>query len=297
MGSLIPVRVNQRCSRLDSNDLLKRISDDLKKSGFASEMKALKAFSDSGWETSGIASYYDKDTDKTREFDLLAHHYLGQSVGESCDASSFYQIVGEVKKTNKPWVVFKEEPKDSWELEEGFSSLVFKDGINRGKPITQFSEAMSKSGIGYKNGWVGRGIHEAFKNPDQPSRWYPSLIGIAKAGEHELNANSWEIKKEREKPHPPYVYFVKPIVVVDGSLMAASVDENAEIYVEEVSFATVKFEFNTKNYTRRHYMIDLVQVDSLKKYINISEARHEKMFAAMLDSAGFSLTNQSTRTQ
>ncbi|WP_421164153.1 hypothetical protein [Aeromonas dhakensis] len=275
------------------DDLLNKIADDLHKSGFSSEMRVLKTFSDKGWETSGIASYFDKDDEKTRESDLLAYHYIGQDVGESIDASSYFQIVGEVKKSNKPWVIFKETPEDSWELEEGFSGLVFHDGIHRGKKrVSSYSKFLRKSGIGYQSGWVGRGIHESFKNPDQPSRWYPALIGVAKAGEHELEANSWDKNKERDKPHPPYMFFVKPIVVIDGLLVAACLDDNANISVEHIPYATVKFEFKTKSYNRKHYMIDVIQINHLEQYIDFCKSRHEILFEKMLESAGFILANR-----
>ncbi len=59
--------LNQHMSELE-----KKIVDDLEKSGFGTEMRALKIFLDAGWTCQGSPSFYDKDNHQTREFDLQA---------------------------------------------------------------------------------------------------------------------------------------------------------------------------------------------------------------------------------
>src|SRR5688572_6277433 len=102
------------------DDFLKKLVLDLNNSGFASEMAAIQIFLKNDWNCSGSANYFDKDEQKTREIDLIAYHSQRTTkVGKNSDRTiaSFFFVVAEVKKTEKPWVVFRENlkhPFDAW---------------------------------------------------------------------------------------------------------------------------------------------------------------------------------------
>jgi len=253
---------------------LKAIVKDLEKTGFASEMRAMKAFISQSWRTSGNRSYFDLDENKTREIDFSAYNTLTEYHPQTKEiiGQSFFQVVAEVKKTDKPWIIFRENPHNAWKLQEGWSSLICCAGLSDKRDRKILTDILLTSGWGYHVGWFGYGVHEAFKPPQQPSRWYEALVKVCKSGEDILKANSFK------KHSYPYFFFVKPLVVVDGELISVYLDEKANIKAEQINAAMIDFDFSTTNYKESRYTIDIVSLNYLPNYIEFCELRHKKIF-------------------
>jgi hypothetical protein len=257
---------------LNIKDIEGKIKDDLKKSGFFSEMVALDIFKRRGWSTTGVASYYDLDQEKTRESDINAYIYSGDEAESK--ASIHFNVVAEVKKSEKPWIVFKEIPKYTFQISEAWNSVIFKTGISQ--VSDELTDSLRKNTLTSEMNWIGSGIHEFKKNPDQPSRWFSSIISICKAAEYSLEKNKWE----EDKNDSPYIFFVKPIIILDGTLISAEID-NQEIHLEEIESATIDFEFQTPHYTRGRYKVDIVTIDNLSAYLELCENRKNKIFTQL----------------
>lgn len=92
------------------DELFKRLKADLEKSGMGSEMVARQTFHQREWSANGGAGFLDRDEGKSREIDISAtrveQHYAGQT---PCIHTEF-KILADVKKSEKPWVVFKHYP-------------------------------------------------------------------------------------------------------------------------------------------------------------------------------------------
>jgi len=265
--------------------LEQKVIEDLQSTGFASEMHSIKTFISKDWNVSGSPSYFDLDENKTREFDLIAHHTIYEDEPESKKriAQTFFQIVGEVKKSKNPWVVFKANPKNIWKAQEGWNGLIFCDGVSPGaKALTP---AMMTTGLGSRLNWYAYGIHEAFKNPDQPSKWYSALVKLCKAGEDKLKANSRKRENSVYEKSSPYLFFVKPVLILDGILMAASISETGDMEVEKVDGATIDFDFSSKAYTRGNYKIDIVCLEKLDIYLDFCEKRNAQLYQALKEDA------------
>ncbi len=199
-------------------------------------------------------------------------------------ADVFYQIVSEVKKTAKPWVVFKQPKIYKHNLGMGWRNLVFTSGIPGarvvdGLPIksTEFPRAFS-SGLASQLGWVGYGIHEAFKSPRKASRWYSAMLSACKAGEYQLKANSWEPSDEEGEKAEPHIFFIQPTIILDGLMYSAELDRSAEIRLRKIDFATVDFKFASSSYRRGGYHVNVVRLDSLDEDIGSCEKQHQKRF-------------------
>ena len=262
---------------MENKTLEEKVAEDLIKSGFSAEMRALKIFRNEDWNTTGISTYLDLDERKTREFDIKAH--ITKYEREN-DTQCFFQVVADVKKTNKPWVIFKEIPHYDWMLGEKWDSLIFSEGLKKKTEV--LTEALSKYSLSEKIGWLGNGIHEAFKKPDQPSRWYPALVSICKAAEHSLKVNSRETtEQDEETTSDPFLFFVKPLIIIDGVLMSTSLSEGNDIEVNKIDAATIKFGFQTNNYTRRSYTVDVVTITYLDEYLRICKKRNDNIYSAL----------------
>lgn len=251
----------------------RKITQDIENSGFGSQMKAVRQFLNRGWACTGGAYFFDRDEQKTREIDFTAHHVLHPE-GIDC----FFYIVGEVKKSNKPWVVFKRIPigfTDAW------NNLIFCNNV----PLTRKArlvEEMSRNSLLAQCGWDGYGLHESFKKPDQPSRWYSAFVSACKAAEDMLTTpEAWgeEIKNGIKVWEPEKLVcldFVKPVVTLDGVLLSAEMLDDGSIEVEEINAAPVSFEYRSKQYNRKYgYAVDVVKLDALDHYLEGIEKRHQ----------------------
>lgn len=266
---------------MENKTLEEKVAEDLTKSGFSAEMLALKIFKNEEWNTTGISTYFDLDEEKTRESDIKAHITKYERINNELVAQCFFQVVGEVKKTNKPWVIFKEIPHYDWVLGEKWDSLIFSHGLKKNK--NELTKSLSKNSLSEKFGWLGNGIHEAFKSPDQPSRWYPALVSVCKAAEHALKANSrGTTNSDENKSTYPHIFFVKPLLIIDGVLMSAELNNENDIDVNKIDAATIKFGFQTNNYTRGSYTVDVVTLSFLDEYLRICKNRNENIYSSLI---------------
>lgn len=272
---------------MNKKSLEEKVIEDLEKTGFGSVMRAMKILISRDWNVSGSPSYFDLDENKTRESDLVAHYTIYQYKDETKEicAQTFFQVVAEVKKSEKPWVIFKENPQNNWRLQEGWNSLVFCNSLSKLRDSQILTNIILTSGLAYKLGWFGYGIHEAFKDPDKPSRWYPALVSVCKAGEYHLEANS------RNEEHYPYFFFVKPLIILDGILMSASLDNNGTINTEKIDASMVELEFSTTNYKKRNrYTVDIVTIEYLEQYLEFCEQRNKNIFKELLNHINYTTT-------
>jgi hypothetical protein len=267
-----------------NTELEKKLVDDLRKTGFASEMKAIQILNNAGWTSSSSRGYFDKDEQKTRELDIEAYRLRSEKVSNSNSFDFFFHLAMEIKKSKEPWVVFK-QPLQKWENLDAWNNLIFSENLP--DEPSKFAKDLSFNSLVLKNKWQGSGIHEAFKKPEQPSRWYTAFVSCCKGAEDILAANSSESDKTKwvtddfEK-RPPEIYFIKPVVVLDGILISASLSKTGEVLLEEITSAAFSFTFRTNSYKRSSYSIDLVTLEWLHEYIKLSELRQDHIFNSIM---------------
>lgn len=264
------------------DELKAKIAADIQKSGFGSEMKALRIIKDAGWSATGSVHYVDLDTGISRESDIEAHTVLSDASPDerTIYAQSFLSLSIEVKKTERPWIVFKEIPEHAFQLWEGRRSMAFVAGLKR-----QFrhgiNHTVGETGLPQRQGWYGNGLHEAFKSPDQPSRWFSAFSSVCKAAEYELEQNSWDVPKDKDDDHFPYLWLSKPVVVLDGLLFSADLDDGDELALIEEKFCSVKFVHTSEKYRRGQYFVDVVTLSALEEYLGLMSERNDRLFEAL----------------
>ena len=267
-----------------NEELMQKLKADLEKSGLATELKVRKIFQQRGWSISGGAAYLDKDEGKSREIDIVAYHGASVKKNEKIIIYNGFQAHVEVKKSEKPWVVFKHYPSkflDSC----AWNNII--DYINLPCEPIKLARSLQAHSLIKVNGWEGTGIHEAFKNPDQPSRWYGAFLSAIKSAtdyfeEHEtegekLSSNLYE--------NPAEITFNQPIVVLDGILITAELSDDGEIILEEVTSAAFRFDYKTEHYNRSSYRVDVVTIHGLNEYLKIAEQRQQSLGREILKQA------------
>lgn len=261
-------------------ELEKKLIADLEKSGFSSELRAIRTFLSCGWQCTGFANYFDLDEEKIRAVDLRASSEQTETLSNNIRVGVEYLIEAEIKKSNNPWIVFKE--KIGYLLDDYMNNLVYLCNI---RPPYRYKDAMAAESLYTQFGWKAYNLHESLKPPNEYSRSHTAMITVSKSAESMLEAASAAYKEleqiSRESGDPlneRVLVFVKPILILDGLLMAANLSDTGQISLEEIKFAPIEFYYTSKHCRKGQYLIDIVTLDNLKEYIEISERRRQAMF-------------------
>jgi hypothetical protein len=270
----------------DRSTLLAKIKSDLEKSGFGSEMRALQRFTQKGWSCTGGNSFFDNDENISREFDIQAYRCSIHEVRQASYVRVSSFIVAEVKKSDRPWVVFKQAHQHDWRLQGGWTDVLFR-AFDFPDQLSLLVGRFSRYSLSRLLGWSGHSIHESFKDPNQPSRWYSAFVTAVKAAEHVLETNADpedsrpRISKDVNR-NPPDLYLVQPIVVLDGLLFKAELNASGQPEVEEIDCAEVEFVFRSQEYRRSSYKIPVITLAGLDSQIDRIAQRHEALFDGLV---------------
>lgn len=259
--------------------LRKKILTDLEKSGFGSEMQAVQRFVTRGWNCSPAYVYLDQDLQQGREIDLVAYHWMQENLSSEECIVSFYFVVAEVKKSNKPWIVFGQRiPDGHWERNDAWNNLAHCKGPWDWPP--KLVDPLSKYSLLTEQGFLAYSIHESFKDPGDKSRWYSAFVSVSKAGEH-VFASEARDKGERSGPRMimgPCFTFVQPVVLLDGLLFTAELTRSGDVEISEIDEVPFRFTYRSPSYQRLNYRVDLVRLSKVGDYL----ARCEKRQAAVV---------------
>lgn len=273
-------------------ELLNKIKKDLEKSGLGSELKASKIFEDNGWRIFSGKSYFDKDEEKSREIDINAYYGLALRHKDNEDEIIFHNdihICAEVKKSEKPWVFFKNSKNYPhvfhWcELYE--YNLLNKNDEYR-LELEHYLTSEEKNKFISEN--VGYGIHEAFKNPNDTSRWYGACLTAIKSILAEYEENIEMSSENFYKLFRIYSLY-KPIIILDAKLISAELVDN-EISLEYINYGTLEIDFGTKNYKHKKYRVDVVTLEGLNNYLKLLNERQKIISSAIISIDNIDMKN------
>ena len=279
-----------------SPDFKGKVIADLEKTGFPAEFRVRRTIytHSGGWDCTGTMGYFDLDEQKLRQIDVYAFMPCGDRVSKTKHTHTVWSLVIEVKKSEhgKPWVVFKERRdviRDVllWhqdlvsycnlpaEWEKNFSWRVYEHSFCKGFH------------------WIGSGIHESFKQPSDQSRPYGALISVVKAAEHfhQQGQASMDTKSPVTadiSENPTRMFFTRPVVVLDGELLSAELDQAGNLDVCEIDMAPIYVGYKSSRYEREKYRVDLVRLSALPQYLEFVERQHNAIRQAILDLGGLS---------
>ena len=264
-----------------SDDLAKRISEDIQKSGFGSEMSAMKIFLDAGWGCNPGKSYFDHDEKKIREIDLEA--YCGKQdwslENKGRNILFEYHVLAEVKKSERPWIVFSHEAGlgscDGWDNPYVNWNLPCK--------LSDISPILANTSTRHELSWMGYNIHEAFKEPTQSSRWYSAAVSVCKACADDFNHEAYSEDMLKGWGKDTFLAMANPIVILDGIMVRASLSKTAKVQLEQIDFAPFIFEFRTPALKRGSCRLDIVTLAGLPHFIKQTNKRIEKIYAFIHD--------------
>src|ERR1700694_4644382 len=163
---------------MSNHEFPARLVADLEKSGFGSELSALQVFHRAKFETVAGKVYFDKLLNCQREVDLSAVKDIVS--GSDVILQAIISIVGEVKKSEDPWVVLK-----STATYENPYNVYLSDTLieisNARAPTHSIGEKLARSFLASRDPWFGYGIYEAFKKPNALRRWFKAASSVCRA--------------------------------------------------------------------------------------------------------------------
>lgn len=215
-----------------NNDLKKRITKDLLKSGFPLEVFVSNILNNEIWQVDTSPLYIDPDDHVTRELDIYALKIYNKEPRESVtdNISAFSHLIIQCKKSNKPWIFFDNAGKDHYWI--GFYS--FKGENSDFIPaICDHGELIGFTGHRYKNVKRYRSFHVFESEPNKPSQIYEALITVCKALEYYRN-----IYGAGNTSH-----FFTPIIVLDGTLWSATLSKKSKLKLKRVNKLLAKFDY------------------------------------------------------
>jgi hypothetical protein len=245
-----------------NEELTAKLVHDLRKSGFYSEMRAIHACTAAKWECHGSFTYFDKDARATRECDFEAVKQWFELDEHGASIQLIARLLGQVKKSETPWIVFMDRLIDPHFIEGGDDIIV--TNVREQKDLGD--ALLSRTPVTRRN-WMGTGIHEAFKKPTESSRWYSAFVSACKAAESAFDTS---VAAPRLGT---YFEWIKPVVVLDGLMLSAELSPAGEIVLMETGEASFAFEYRSDAYARPRFSLDVVTLDRFPRYLDLVAAR------------------------
>ncbi len=240
-----------------SDNLKDRLLDDLAKSGFASELRAAEKFKTAGWQLTSSGQVFDSVDNVSKELDIKAW-YWGLPKAQPTDLLVSFEILGEVKKTEKAWIVF--DPSGPIQVDRTFADKLLIHSHRLKNPDFVAVKIAGQTSAAQTH-WVGTGIHEAFKKPNAPSRWFRAFQKISRF------AKTRHADMSLFPPHAPaLVTLFHPLLILDGQLFAAKI-ESDEICLREINEAAVQFSEAQPDVNDKPIHVDVVTLNFLPTYL------------------------------
>ncbi len=266
-----------------NSELKKKILEDIKKTGFVSELKTISLLIDKGWKTEHSETFEDKDENKSREIDVLA------SKVEYVKELGFrltINLVIEVKKSDKHWIIFSSKRRI-----RGLGWRIMNRTYNtRMDGTTLFGPRIIDSKSPRETiELVGKAFHEFNKSPNEKSNIYGALISVSKAAMYFRDRfNDGKPLKNFAPEEETSVSIYLPVVVLDGLLFEVCTVNKGNIKLKEKDFIPTELSYSSPNYKNEMYASDLfpdiVTYKGLGTYLNTIEKWRLNMFLEMTES-------------
>lgn len=234
------------------------------KNGYSFEMIVAKSFKKFAFNVSQSILYKDKNTEKYREIDIIAH--INHEINNVWFNLTF---VVECKKTiDKPWIVFKN--KELFNLKSSRYDVLCSNNakslLSKINPKSKELELIFPSIID-----SGYNVVTAFKENKDLS--YSAKSSLLNACEHLVN------KSNQSNLRFCNIYI--PIIAIEGELYDAFLDVDEDIKLIKVDYSTI---VNTKSFDdTSSSVITIVSSENLETYIENLKKNSESFFKQYID--------------
>ncbi len=262
----------------ENDSVQSKILQELKKTGFPTEVICADIMQKCGWGVLHNPSYWDDSEKVSREFDIRAYKNWKYITPGGNYFLAVYLIV-ECKKSEKPWVFFSSPETFSTRLSQFIKtsdSFIF---TNSSHSESQISDAILLETHHYfKNPKLARTFYEPFKGQeksDMSQMIYSAIMSSVKA----------TLFHSQDRRSDEYTFIYYPMIIFNGNMYDAQVKSLNDI--ELVPSEHIRLSFNymlpksSKHSTiweqQERFIIDVVHYGYLEKFLGIVEKEHIKM--------------------
>ena len=244
-----------------SSDLRAKLLKKLEKTGYPTELEVGNIFASCGFSNVEHNRYYiDEDEQKGREIDVCAYKNV-YSVRPSLSVG--LGLICQVKRSQRhPWVILSTNRKTV--ESDGWLRLHYLVG-QVGSDLLSFDQIESKSTTA-QFPRIGRSYYKGCKSGDAKSSIFEALVTATKAAEYWLKMQTAALQLVEKKPiKTPQrsLTFVEPLVVLDGRLYEAYLDDDGQMKLDEVRHIPVSFGYVSAKYSRFGYLVEVVTIKEL----------------------------------
>ncbi len=254
--------MNNEKKQTQKNDLKARLLKHLEETGYPLELQVGGILSQYGWRVDHNSYYIDEDEQKGREIDIIA---ITNAYSQEYKVTVWDSLICEVKKAKKhPWIILSTE---KGIIENGgWGRLHYTEG-QVDSTILPFEQIEIKSTTSQFIR-IGRSYCEGFKPADAKSAIFEALTTVVKASEYWVKKNK-ESSFGLDRGNLGFrdITFVDPIIVLDGLLYEAYLDENNHLKIDEITHFPVSFGYISKAYGHE-YLVEIVTSNTLAKLLS-----------------------------
>ena len=241
------------------NDIIQKIKDDIRKSGFPLEIEVSSILQDDGWIVHNQVYYRDKDTGKDRAVDIAAFKRFD---GDFTDYDFFHvSLIIECKRSSCPWVFYTVPKGRTFEVPFG----LIKHRANPRKTIKyiRFTYWMRHSHYYLEN------LREQAIIPYVPFK--EGRKGeIFEASSQVIKALDFQLITLPKIPNIHQLSILYPIVVFDGQLFRCRVENKC---IEALPTNYLQYLVRRSSLTEPLrgdlFLVDVIKKDFLKEYLEI----------------------------
>lgn len=246
-----------------SDNLKTRLLRQLEETGYPVELKVGNILSSHGWNVEHNRYYIDEDEQKGREIDIWAHT---NAYSTEHKVAVWLGLICEVKQSRRhPWVVLSTRriPIET----AGWGRMHYTEG-KVDSTLLSFEQIESKSTTSQFTR-IGRSYYEGFKSADAKSVIFEALTTVVKASEHWLKIN-----REASNNETSYnlgfrdITFVDPLIILDGLLYEAYLDDDNCLGLNEIRHIPVSFGYLSKAYGGSNYLVEIVTISELPSLLS-----------------------------
>jgi hypothetical protein len=237
------------------------------KSGFPTELEIGKIFAKNGWEVEHNTYFIDKDENKGREIDLIAEYMLQNNIPSHYTEFTFRFVVEIKREIEKPWVIFTTQTSDFEQSIYGYGSEVLHHNFDTTKLFD--SIRMHNQPLANR---LGRSFTEGFSQGKD--KIYSSLCNTSKAFVSSIESTS------KDKSTDSILTYIEPLVVINGSLFEAYLNDKYELDVQQTNSLQFRFNYISEHYPKRTigYIMNIVTKNYLSDYIKLRSRQFVKIF-------------------
>jgi hypothetical protein len=255
------------------SELRTKILNDIEKTGFVTELRAFSTLMSHGWSCEHSTTFEDKDENCSREIDIVA---TKTEFIEDIGLQVVMHLVVEVKKANRPWIIFTTQPDlhtVGWRILSKAQNLYYSKE-NTLVPILNI-DCIESGNPRELRSRVGKAFHELEKEHKEKSQIYSALISASKAAYYFSVRYGFEERKEFMPFQRSQIEIFIPVVLMNGKLVEVYSNSDHEIEVIEQKYIPVELRYSSPSYRKGDWDIeffpDVVTHDYFKEYLETME--------------------------